>query len=132
MIGAIRETSKEKIYHELGFEYPESRIWYRKLYCFQKVFKTESPSYLFDVVLTDKRAYITRSDDKLPHFIIKHYYFKNPFFPSSAIVLSKLDLNIRNSESLTSFKGNILEFIRPSKNSVFRFNNTKGIKLLTK
>ena len=46
--------------------------------------------------------------------------------------MEKLDLDIRNSESLTSFKGNILKFIRRSKNSVFLCNNPKGIQLLTK
>ena len=43
---------------------------------------------------------------------------------------NKLDLNIRNSESLTSFKSNVLKFIRLSKNSTFLCNNPKGIQLL--
>ena len=43
---------------------------------------------------------------------------------------NKLDLNIRNSESLTSFKCNVLKFIRLSKNSIFLCNNPKGIQLL--
>ena len=45
---------------------------------------------------------------------------------------NKLDLNIRNSESLTSFKSKVLKFIRPSKNSVFLCNNPKRIQLLTR
>ena len=45
---------------------------------------------------------------------------------------NKLDLNIRNSESLTSFKSKVLKFIRPSKNSIFLCNNPKGIQLLTR
>ena len=44
---------------------------------------------------------------------------------------NKLDLNIRNSESLTSFKSKVLKFIRPSENSIFLCNNPKRIKLLT-
>ena len=44
----------------------------------------------------------------------------------------KLDLNIRNSESSTSFKCNILKFIHPSKNIFFLSNNPKGIQLLTR
>ena len=32
--GAIRGTSREKLYHELGFESLVSRRWYRKLCCF--------------------------------------------------------------------------------------------------
>ena len=45
---------------------------------------------------------------------------------------NKLDLNIRNSESLTSFKSRVLKFIRPSENSVFLCNNPKRIQLLTR
>ena len=35
--GAIRGTSREKPYHELGFESLASRRWYHKLCCFYKV-----------------------------------------------------------------------------------------------
>ena len=45
---------------------------------------------------------------------------------------NKLDLNIRNSESLTSFKGKVLKCIRPSENSIFLCNNPKGIQLVTR
>ena len=57
---------------------------------------------------------------------------ENPLFSLSAIEWNTLDLNIRNCESLTSFKGNILKFIHTSENSVFLCNNTKGIQLLTR
>ena len=56
--------------------------------------------YIFDVIPTVKRTYITRNDDKPPHFKVKHNCFKNPLFPSTVIEWKKLDLNIRNSESL--------------------------------
>ena len=79
-----------------------------------------------------KRAYIARNDDKLPHFKVKHNYFKNSFFPSTVIQWNKLDLNSRNSENVTSFKGKVLKLIRSSKNSIFYCNNPKGIQLLTK
>ena len=130
--GAIKGTFREKLYHELGFESFVNRRWYRKLGCFCKVFKTQSTRYLFDVIPTAKRAYITRNNDKLPHFKVKHNYFKNSFFPSTVIEWSKLNLNIRNSESLTSFKSKVLKFIRPSENSIFLCNNPKRIQLLTR
>ena len=34
--------------------------------------------YLFDVIPTIKSNYITRNDDKPPHFKAKHNCFKNP------------------------------------------------------
>ena len=45
---------------------------------------------------------------------------------------NKLNLNIRNSESLTSFECNILKFTRPSENSVSLCDNPKGTQLLTR
>ena len=73
--GAVRGISREKFYHELGFESLVSRRWYRKLCCFYKVFKTKSPRYLFDVI-TVKRACITRNNDKLPYFKVKQLFQK--------------------------------------------------------
>ena len=45
--GAIRGTSREKIYQELGLESLQLRPWYRKLCLFYKVFKNQHPKYLF-------------------------------------------------------------------------------------
>ena len=85
IIGAIRQTSREKLYHGLGFESLESRRWYRKLSCSYKIFKTQLRRYLFDVIPAAKRTYITRNGDKLPHLKIKHNYFKNSFFSSTVV-----------------------------------------------
>ena len=53
------------------------------------------------------------------------------FFPFTVIVWKKLDNNIRNSESVSAFKKQILKLIRPSPNSTFNVHNPHGIKLLT-
>ena len=130
--GAIRGTSKEKIYHELGLESLEKRRWYRKLCCFYKIFRSKSSQYLFNIIPTSVRPYNTRNANNIPQFEVKHNFFKNSFFPSVVIEWNKLDLNIRNSENLFIFKKKLLEFIRPSGNSVFKCHNPKGIKLLTR
>ena len=44
--GAIRGTSKEKLYDELGLESLHLRRWFRKLCYFYKFYKHESPQYL--------------------------------------------------------------------------------------
>ena len=46
--GAIRGTSKEKLYQEIGLEFLQLRCRYRKLGMFYKIFKRKSPQYLFD------------------------------------------------------------------------------------
>ena len=48
--GAIRGTSTEKIYQELGLESLKSRRWFRKLCYFYKIFNEKSPSYLFNLI----------------------------------------------------------------------------------
>ena len=66
------------------------------------------------------------------HFTVKHNFSRNSFFPSAVIEWSKLDLNIRNSESLNIFKKTLLHFIGPSGSTVFNCHNPKGVKLLTR
>ena len=65
-------------------------------------------------------------------FNVKHEYLRNSFFSSTVIEWNKLDNNIRNSESVSAFKKQILKFIRPSPNSTFKVLNTHEIKLLTR
>ena len=48
--GAIRGTSKEKIYQELGLKSLQSRRWYRKLAMFYKIYMNKSPFYLFNLI----------------------------------------------------------------------------------
>ena len=45
--GAIRGTSSEKLFRELGLKSLKSRLWLRKLCLFYKTFHKKSPSYLF-------------------------------------------------------------------------------------
>ena len=130
--GAIRGTSKEKLYQELGLESLEKRRWYRKLCYFYKIFNKQSPTYLLNVIPVSSRSYFTRYAENVPSFKVRHGFFKNSFFPSTAIEWNKIDKNIRKSESLNIFKKGILKFIRPSKNRVYKCHNPKGIKLLTR
>ena len=65
-------------------------------------------------------------------FIVKHNFFQKWFFRFAVIIWNKLDLNIRNSESLNIFKKNLLIFTRPSESSVFNCNYLTGTKLLTR
>ena len=68
----------------------------------------------------------------IPIFNVKHSFFKNSFFPSTISEWNKLDPGIRNSESLTIFRKNILHFIRPTPNSICNCHNPKGVKLITR
>ena len=130
--GAIRGTSKEKLYQEIGLESLQLRRWYRKLGMFYKIFKSKSPQYLFKLIPEKTSSYVTRNAENIPLFNIKHNFYKNSFFPSSIIEWNNLDPKLRNSENLSTFKNNVLKFIRPKPNSFFNCCNLKGIRLITR
>ena len=72
MTGAIRGTSKEKLYQELGSKSLSLRLCYRKLCFFYKVFKNEDPEYLFHLIPVRRAPYISI-------LIAKHALFKKIF-----------------------------------------------------
>ena len=74
----------------------------------------------------------TRHSNNIPAIHTRHNYFKNSFFPSTISEWNNLDCKIRNSGSLSIFKKNLLNFIRPCANSIFNIHNPYGIKLLTR
>ena len=91
-----------------------------------------SPSYLFNLTPNFNRVHNTRLSYNIPPIKVRHDYFKNSFFLSAITEWNKLDLDIRNSASLNTFKKKLLNFIRPSANSIFDIHNPLGIKLLTR
>ena len=96
-----------------------------------KLRKNKHLSYLFDIIAKVLSTRPTRNHNILL-FNVKHEYFRNSFFPSTVIEWNKLDDNIQNLESVSTFKKQILKFIRPSPNSTFNVHNPHGIKLLTR
>ena len=130
--GAIRGTSRGKIYQELGLESLKSRRWFRKLCHFYKIFNDKSPYYLFNLIPNFNRVHNTRLSYNIPPIKVRHDYFKSPFFPSAISEWNKLDLNIRNSASLNVFKKKLQSFIWSCANSIFDIHNPLGIKLLTR
>ena len=92
--GAIRGTSYEKLFQELGLETLNSRCWLRKLSLFYKLIKKNH-------LLRKKKPYSTRSAQKsqIPFFKAKTNFFKNYFFPAVIMEWNKIDVNICNSAS---------------------------------
>ena len=127
--GAIRGTSREKLYEELGLEPLQLRRWFRKLSCFYKLFNSEHPHYLFKVIPSGSSSYVTRNIHNILFFKTRHTFFKNSFFPPSIIEWNKLDHNIRSSSSFNIFRKGILKLISPSPNSFCNCHNPKESNL---
>ena len=78
--GAIRGSSRDRLYQELGLETLQQRRWYRKLYCFYKILKSQSPKYLYSIIPTHNMSYRIRQCNKIQAINVKHHFFKNIFF----------------------------------------------------
>ena len=127
--GAIRGTSREKLYEELGLESLQLGRWFRKLFFFYKLFNSEHPNYLFKLIPLRSSNYVTRNIHNILLLKTRHTFFKNSFFSSTIIEWNKLDHNIRNSSSFNIFRKSILNFISPSANSLFNCHNPKESNL---
>ena len=75
MTGAIKGSSTEKLYQELGIEHLCSRRWFRKLCLFYKIIKSESPPYLFNLIPSSSRLYTTRNSDNITSFKVRYQKF---------------------------------------------------------
>ena len=117
--GAIRGSSKEKLYQELGFGYLSSRRWLRKLCTFYMIVRNKSPGYLYKYNLPVDRAYLTRNSNNIKQIFCRSEYFANSFFPYTIKEWNTLSLEIRNSKSQSIFEKALLKFIRAIPNSVF-------------
>ena len=129
--GAIKGTSREKIYLELGLESLKERRWYKRLCCMFKIMKEEAPNYLTNLIPKTQQNIVTRKSN-IPTFYCRTDCFKYSFFPSTLRDWFNLDLSIRNSESIAIFKSRLLSLIRPSQNSVYNIFDPTGLKLLTR
>ena len=110
----------------------QHRRWYRELCYFFKIYNAKSPDYLFQLIPLKKSSYTTRNADNIPFFKFRHNFSQNSFFPSTIIEWNKLAPDLRNSDSFSAFKKSILNFIRPSPNSIFNCHNPKALKFITR
>ena len=108
--GAIQGTSRDKIYHELGFESLKSRRWYKRLTCMFKIMRNVAPDYLISLIPKREHTINTRNCH-IPTYHCRTDCFKYCFFPSTLSEWFKLDESIRNSESISIFKNSLLSFI---------------------
>ena len=75
---------------------------------------------------------IRTRNNSIPSFKCRTNCFKHSFLPSTLNDWFNLDINIRNSESITLFKCRLLSFIRPVQNSIYNIFDPKGLKFLTR
>ena len=130
MTVAIQGTSRDKVYQELGLELLKSRKWHKRLVCVFKIMNEKAPNYLINLIPKYEPTIRTRNNS-IPSYKCRTNCFKHSFFPSTLNDWSNLDINIRNSESITLFKCRLLSFICPVQNSRYIIFDPKGLRFLT-
>ena len=128
--GAIQRTSCNKIYQELGLESLKCRRWYKHLSCMFKIMKKEAPNYLINLIPKCEAA-IRTIKNNFPSYNCRTDCFKYSFFPSTLNDWFRLDINIRNSESILLFKSRLLAFICPNQSNIYNISDPVDLKLLT-
>ena len=85
-----------------------------------KIMKKEAPNYLINLTPKCEAAIRTRNNN-FPTYTYRTDCFKYSFFPSTLIDWFRLDVNIRNSESISLFESRLLFFIRPNQSKYLIF-----------
>ena len=116
--GAIRGTSKEKPFNELGLESLQNRRCYRKLSFLYELITNQSLSYLFNMIPRKNASHPTRGSDNIPLLGTKQNFFQYSYFRAAIKEWNSLDTDIRKSDSISIFKKRILSFIGPLPNSL--------------
>ena len=127
MTRSIQGTSRENIYQELGLESSKSNRWHRRLNFIFKIMKEEASIKL---IPKRKQTLRTRSNHK-PNYSCRTDCFKYSFLSSTLNDWFNSDGNLRNSESISILKSNLLSFIRPIQNNIYNVFDPKGLKFLT-
>ena len=128
--GAIKGTSREKIYNELGIESLSDRRWHRRLTHFFKIAKLNSPSYLTSLLPDKIMTHNPTRTDLYRSFFCHTNYFKNSFFPSTVLEWNKLSPEIKNSESVHIFKKKIKKCVSTDKCSILINSILKKLLIL--
>ena len=77
--GAMKGTSREKMYQVLELEHLQQRRWMRRLCLFYKVFSTKVPAYIYDFIPPVRLS--QRHQNTFNSFSSRTENFKNSFFP---------------------------------------------------
>ena len=97
IIGAIRRTSREKLYEELGFESLKYRRWLRQLCYLHKVLSTKLPTYLYKVIPPILNSH--RNPGCYRALYYRTDLYRNSFLLFSINEWNRLDPDIRNLDS---------------------------------
>ena len=94
-----------------------------------KIMKKEDTNYLINLITKCEAGFRTRNNN-LPTYNCRKDCFNYSFSPSTLNDWFRLDIDIRNSESISLFKSRLLSFIRPNQSNRYNISDPIRLKLL--
>ena len=129
--GCWKGTNRDRLYQELGWESLSDRRWLRRLVQFYKIMNNMTPQYLIDPVPNlREHLFGTRLTNALHPVSSRTDKYKNSFYPNTVSSWNDIGPEIRSIQSISSFKTELLEVIRPPKKSMYDIHNPEGTKLI--
>ena len=130
--GCWQETSRVKLYDELGWESLSDRRWARRMTIFYKINNGLAPTYLSEHIpqRNDITFDLPNRVDSTP--FIRTDRYGNSFYPYTIKAWKNLENEAKLKPSVQSFKKHLSDFNRPPGHSLYGVSDKNGIKLLTK
>ena len=127
--GTWKGTNRNKIYEELGWETLDQRRTFRRLVQFYKIMNNKTPDYLkIPIPPVQNHLFGHRSTNVIKTIFSRTSRYRNSFFPDSVIAWNGIGPELRGAKSVSVFKTNILNIIRPVKKGLFNIHDPNGIK----
>ena len=130
--GAIKGTSRQRLYNELGFESLKDRRWYHRLVLFFNIVQGNSPNYLRSYLPDVHTSRNTTRTHLFKRFKPSTDYFENSFFPYCTNEWNKLEKEVRQLSTISLFKKSLIKVKRPKRSPVYKILDAQGLKLLTR
>ena len=124
--GTWKGTNRNKLYDDLGWESLSDRRWYRRLIQMFKIHNGLTPCYLNENLPPKRRLLYANNNPKVDQVIRPD--LKIVFFPDSIRAWNNLGHKFHSYTSLSTFKSQILTFIRPEPKLTFNINDRQGLK----
>ena len=98
---------------------------------FYKIKTLKLPEYLYNLISNDHRTY-TRNLSSVETYFAEQVHLNIYFFLYSISEWNKLDPDLRNAKSYSTFRKSLLKSGRPSPNHIYKIHDPLGLKLLTR
>ena len=131
--GAWKGTNRSRFLEELGWEiqYPIEVV--SKTLPFFVLSKSKTPLYLYQEIPEQRTVdYDLRNTRYYDPNLSRTIRFSDSYFFTILDEWNKLDKGVQRSPSISVFKRNFLQIIRPIKNPVYNICDTQGAKMLTR